>query len=869
MLMEIGDWEASTWLQIIFVHLFQCCYTYAISEITTNLYTLPKMLNSFRRRRPKARLSGTNGTTTTDGTTVSDLKGEHHPNVHKLQSLQKHDNNRQHYHGKHSIHRQENTSQMDSPPAIPPRKPVEKKNSSCSMYSTSNNSLIWQQNSSVQNDNETSLKITNKEISTSLMDLLGNAIESLNNGINRDTKTLPILPVFNGENVQFSLKNGRASLSNTRISTSSSNVDKLRPTLSDDTNQQGTVLLSSKSVDSYWTEDTDSSLKISYPPYNLEIDDKAFTYRNYFSNTEHSNWYGNSELRGPVIISFKTNPQKTFIVRTKQQTYIQTISDTNSSVGLKILNKICENCDINDVDKFDPILCDGAQELLSKYDEHQVSNQHKFGVIFQREDQFTEEDMFSNETHNDLMEEFLNILGNRIKLKDFHGYRGGLDIKTDQTGIESIHEVYNNHEIMFHISTFLPYSKLDRQQLERKRHIGNDLVTIVFQESEEILFEPECITSQFLHVYLIITPIDDNKYKVTIKGRDGVPLFGPSLPESSVFERDNNFKQWLLAKLINGELACYKTNSFQKLQERTKANLLENLYRTLHDMNQLCMEYLLTNSQYKFEQEQQQQQHQQQHLQVQSSSLQKTSDTRENGLLGSVRRRLYPKIRIQTSSADTKQTIVSATSSINGDIDLTRSKTRSMTMDLKRSISRESVITNNPNTNNTSLKNAFLFKNNNSRDKNSTPNTPTSRFLLPENDLASIRLSPSCLSSPFEDNGHHFNLFDNELSPNNSPPASYNSSLFKFKTNGNESISYENGNNTNRDSSYLLSSSTSKVSMDEFQTQSKEELIKSLINMQQFHNTRLAELDQRHRREIKRLEMQLTQENSIQITDSP
>ena len=34
---------------------------------------------------------------------------------------------------------------------------------------------------------------------------------------------------------------------------------------------------------------------------------------------------------------------------------------------------------------------------------------------------------------------------------------------------------------MFHVSTLLPFTLGDAQQLQRKRHIGNDIVAIVFQ----------------------------------------------------------------------------------------------------------------------------------------------------------------------------------------------------------------------------------------------------------------------------------------------------------------------------------------------------------------------------------------------------
>lgn len=120
---------------------------------------------------------------------------------------------------------------------------------------------------------------------------------------------------------------------------------------------------------------------------------------------------------------------------------------------------------------------------------------------------------------------------------------------------------------MFHVSTLLPHSKSERQQLERKRHIGNDIVAIVFQETETP-FNPECITSQFLHVYLVVTPIekDPGRYKVSVVHRDSVPTFGPVGHPTNAFDCDSTFKHWLLTKLINAELASCRSSTFQKYQ---------------------------------------------------------------------------------------------------------------------------------------------------------------------------------------------------------------------------------------------------------------------------------------------------------------
>lgn len=44
-------------------------------------------------------------------------------------------------------------------------------------------------------------------------------------------------------------------------------------------------------------------------------------------------------------------------------------------------------------------------------------------------------------------------------------FRGGLDTIHCQTGAESVYTKYNGKEIMFHVSTLLPYTEGDPQQV--------------------------------------------------------------------------------------------------------------------------------------------------------------------------------------------------------------------------------------------------------------------------------------------------------------------------------------------------------------------------------------------------------------------
>lgn len=58
----------------------------------------------------------------------------------------------------------------------------------------------------------------------------------------------------------------------------------------------------------------------------------------------------------------------------------------------------------------------------------------------------------------------LNLLF--LHLLWFSSFRGGLDITHGQTGTESVYTNFHNKEIMFHVSTKLPYTEGDSQQVK-------------------------------------------------------------------------------------------------------------------------------------------------------------------------------------------------------------------------------------------------------------------------------------------------------------------------------------------------------------------------------------------------------------------
>ncbi|KAK1787604.1 hypothetical protein P4O66_016101 [Electrophorus voltai] len=110
------------------------------------------------------------------------------------------------------------------------------------------------------------------------------------------------------------------------------------------------------------------------------------------------------------------------------------------------------------------ILNPEIQKDLLVLEEQEGSVNFKFGVLYAKDGQLTDDEMFSNELGSENFDKFLNLLGDTICLQGWAGYRGGLDTKNDTTGIHSIYTVYQGHELMFHVSTMLPYSKDNKQQ---------------------------------------------------------------------------------------------------------------------------------------------------------------------------------------------------------------------------------------------------------------------------------------------------------------------------------------------------------------------------------------------------------------------
>lgn len=94
-----------------------------------------------------------------------------------------------------------------------------------------------------------------------------------------------------------------------------------------------------------------------------------------------------------------------------------------------------------------------------------LKSEFKIGVVFVDKGQLKEEQFFTNTVHSQDFESFLDCIGDKIKLKGFKGYGGGLDTENSLTGEYSIYKEYEKYKMMFHVSTLLPMEEHDDQKV--------------------------------------------------------------------------------------------------------------------------------------------------------------------------------------------------------------------------------------------------------------------------------------------------------------------------------------------------------------------------------------------------------------------
>ena len=208
------------------------------------------------------------------------------------------------------------------------------------------------------------------------------------------------------------------------------------------------------------------------------------------------------------------------------------------------------------------------------------------GIVYAKDGQTSQWDMWNNQEGSPAYDRFLRLMGNTISLRGWSGYSGGLDVQGDSKGKYSLFTTFEDINIMYHVSTMLPYDPKDPHKLQRSRVICNDVAMIIFQDGSLTSYIPSTMTGQVSHVFLIVRPIQltdgSPAYQVGACYKDYVTSFGPRIPTPNiVLEKD--IRQWLLTKILNGFIAAQMSPGLSMMYVRPRQHLMTELNQTLAD----------------------------------------------------------------------------------------------------------------------------------------------------------------------------------------------------------------------------------------------------------------------------------------------
>lgn len=181
---------------------------------------------------------------------------------------------------------------------------------------------------------------------------------------------------------------------------------------------------------------------------------------------------------------------------------------------------------------------------LKLFDMISTVDGHKVGVIYIGEGQTKESEILANVSGSREYVEFLDGLGTLTRLKGAKFNTQGLDREYDTDGKYTFCWRDKVTEIVFHVTTQMPTSlDHDPQCINKKRHIGNDFVNIIFNDSG-LPFRFDTFPGDFNYVKIVITPesrasftasreksadcLKQSFFKVHVMSKSGFPEISPA-----------------------------------------------------------------------------------------------------------------------------------------------------------------------------------------------------------------------------------------------------------------------------------------------------------------------------------------------------
>ncbi|KAI5304977.1 Tuberous sclerosis 2-like protein, partial [Ascosphaera pollenicola] len=148
---------------------------------------------------------------------------------------------------------------------------------------------------------------------------------------------------------------------------------------------------------------------------------------------------------------------------------------------------------------------DATNRALRTFDRNDIVDGYKIGVVYVGEGQTTEAEILANTHGSADYEYFLRGLGTKVPIRDAKFNTQGLHADIDGEYAYAWRD--RTTEIIYHIATMMPTNlETDPQCINKKRHLGNDFVNIIYNRSNQP-FNFNTIASQFNFVNIVVCPV--------------------------------------------------------------------------------------------------------------------------------------------------------------------------------------------------------------------------------------------------------------------------------------------------------------------------------------------------------------------------
>uniref|UniRef100_A0A914XJZ0 Rap-GAP domain-containing protein n=1 Tax=Plectus sambesii TaxID=2011161 RepID=A0A914XJZ0_9BILA len=203
---------------------------------------------------------------------------------------------------------------------------------------------------------------------------------------------------------------------------------------------------------------------------------------------------------------------------------------------------------------------------------------HTVGVVYAAPGQKTEAEMLANQYGSERYARFLRQLGGIVPISE-DSSPGGLSEKDGHFTY-----VYDDPvtQVVFHVATLMPTNESDVACNAKKRYIGNDFVTIVYNDSGHP-YRLGTISGKFAHVAIIVVPQDDETLSITLLAKDEISRW---LAAKRALLKDNDAASLCRKMAMRAQLSVNVWRTQEAASDPPYLNMAVERYRKIKQLRE-------------------------------------------------------------------------------------------------------------------------------------------------------------------------------------------------------------------------------------------------------------------------------------------